>query len=104
MLYIPLLFFLGFVLIFIVIPNVVRSARINASPVLTRSARVVAKRTQVWGHQRRTRTIYYATFELEGGSRQEFETTGGQFGVLVEGDAGSLVTQGPLLRSFQRDL
>lgn len=99
---IPLFLFLGFVLLFVVIPALVRQARISASPVQTRRARVIAKRMQVWGHQR-TRTNYYVAFELEGGGREEFATSGEQYGILVEGDEGSLTTQGPLLHDFQRN-
>lgn len=50
-------------LVFIAVPNLARQARINSSPVLTRPARVVAKRTEVRGHES-TRTDYYVTFEL----------------------------------------
>lgn len=102
-LFIPFLLFLGFILLFIVLPAVLRQIRINSSPMLTRPARVLTKRTEVWGHKA-TRTSYYVTFELDGAVREEFETTGEQWGLLVEGDEGTLVTQGPALRSFDRAL
>lgn len=99
----PFLLFVGFVLLFIVVPALVKQARISASPLERRQARLVSKRTEVWGRQR-TRTNYYLTFEFDGGHRAEFEATGEQFGLVVEGDAGELVSQGPVIRSFERGL
>jgi hypothetical protein len=47
-------------------------------------------------------TWYYATFELETGERIEFSMGGKEYGMLAEGDDGTLSYQGTRYRGFQR--
>lgn len=45
---------------------------------------------------------YYAGFELENSERMEFWVSGAQYGLLLEGDRGTLTWQGRRLISFDR--
>ena len=79
----------------------------NASPRLTVSAQVVTKRTQVSHHHHQesmshTSTSYYATFQVESGDRMELSVSGSEYGMLAEGDQGSLTFQGTRYLGFER--
>lgn len=79
----------------------------NASPRLTVSAQVVTKRTQVSHHHHQesmshTSASYYATFQVESGDRMEFSVSGAEYGMLAEGDQGSLTFQGTRYLGFER--
>ena len=79
----------------------------NASPRLTVSAEVVTKRTQVSHSHHQdsmlyTSTSYYATFQVESGDRMEFSVSGSEYGMLAEGDQGSLTFQGTRYLGFER--
>jgi hypothetical protein len=76
----------------------------NAQPERCDEATLVAKRTDVSGGKNSTSTTYYATFELAGGERKELEIPDDQFGLLVEGDRGSLKHQGTRFLGFARRL
>lgn len=79
------------------------------SPRLTVPAKIVCKRSEF----RRTmsnknnihhhsRTNYYVTFEVESGDRMELELRGHEYGLLVEGDKGTLTFQGTRYLGFER--
>ena len=79
----------------------------NASPRLTVSAEVVTKRTSVTHHHSQndmshSSTWYYATFQVESGDRMEFAVSGPEYGMLAEGDRGTLTFQGTRYLSFER--
>lgn len=83
----------------------------NNSPRLTVTATVVAKRTNISRHRHsgandhhhyHTSTTYYVTFEVESGDRMELEMDGSEYGLLVEGDRGSLTFQGTRYQGFER--
>ena len=76
----------------------------NDSPRLTVSAQVVSKRTRVSGGSGdlMTSTTYYVTFQVESGDRMEFAVSGSEYGMLAEGDQGSLTFQGTRYLSFER--
>ena len=88
----------------------------NHSPRLNVSARVVAKRTEVSHHQHpnngdmsgshgystTSSTSYYVTFEVDSGDRIEFSMSGSEYGMLIEGDAGTLNFQGTRYLGFER--
>ncbi len=97
------------------IVSAVRGARTwsknNASPRLTVAAEVVSKRTDVSHRHHRhdggighttTSTHYYATFQVESGDRMELPLSGAEYGLLAEGDRGSLTFQGSRYLGFQR--
>jgi hypothetical protein len=47
-------------------------------------------------------TAYFATFELESGERLEFVLSGRAYGLLAEGDSGTLTYQGTRYHGFER--
>ena len=49
-----------------------------------------------------TSTTYYATFQVESGDRMEFSVSGAEYGMLAEGDQGSLTFQGTRYLGFER--
>lgn len=80
----------------------------NHSPRLTVDAKVVTKRTHT-SHNHNgadqttvTSTSYYVTFEVESGDRIEFHVSGHEYGMLAEGDQGSLTFQGTRYLEFRR--
>ena len=88
----------------------------NHSPRLTVPATIVAKRRDVSHHHHAnagdasgahgfhtsTSTSYYVTFQVDSGDRMEFHVSGSEYGMLVEGDRGSLSFQGTRYLGFER--
>ena len=82
----------------------------NNSPRLTVDAKVVAKRAHNSRHHHNhnghmhysNSTTYYVTFEFESGDRLELCVSGSDYGLLIEGDRGSLSFQGTRFLSFVR--
>lgn len=108
----PILFLVALAIIGIaIVGGVLQWLRNNRSPVLTVKARVVNLRVRVSGGMNNmgdgilrddTRTGYYATFEVASGDRMEFAVGGEEYGLLSQGDAGSLTFQGTRYLGFQR--
>jgi hypothetical protein len=102
--------FIGVVFIIIAVQigkQVAEWADNNSRPVLSVPARVVTKRSATSGSVSSNTggsvsTSYYATFELEGGERKEFSLYGKDYGMLAEGDEGTLTYQGTRYHGFQR--
>lgn len=117
---VPLIVAVGFVVMFgIIIVQSIRGVaqwnRNNESPVLTVEAQVVSKRSDISHHTRHhhhqnsapshhttSSTSYYVTFEVQSGDRLEFLVPDREFGMLVEGDTGSLTFQGTRYKEFSR--
>ena len=80
----------------------------NHSPRLTVDATVIAKRTNVSRHHHangtghHASTTYYVTFQVESGDRMELRMSGGEYGLMIEGDRGKLSFQGTRFLSFDR--
>lgn len=88
----------------------------NHSPRLSVPAVLVSKRTEVThhshanagdatgahGYSTSSSTWYYATFQVESGDRMEFSIDGPEYGMLAEGDRGTLSFQGTRYLSFER--
>lgn len=80
----------------------------NNSPRLTVNAKVVTKRSNTSHHHNgadntmSSTTTYYVTFEVESGDRIEFHVSGHEYGMLAEGDQGSLTFQGTRYLEFRR--
>lgn len=82
----------------------------NQSPVLTRTVTVVSKRRHVdhhmnpvaHGYHTTSSSSYYVTFQEENGNREEFRLNGRDYGMMVEGDVGTLTSQGTRFLKFQR--
>lgn len=88
----------------------------NKSPRLTVPAVIVSKRTEVshhrhanagdisgaHGYHTTVSTQYYITFQFDSGDRMEFSVGGSEYGMLAEGDTGSLSFQGTRYLDFER--
>ena len=82
------------------------------SPRLSVPAIVKIKRTNVTrhshhhhdhnSHSHRSSTTYFITFEFESGDRSEFHISGKEYGMLAEGDIGTLTFQGARYIDFTR--
>ena len=99
-----------FVLVFgIIIVTMVRGIgewnKNNQSPKLTVPVTVVAKRSDVDRgiETMHTFTSYYVTFQVESGDRIEFAVPGAEYGMLAEGDRGTLAFQGTRYLNFRRE-
>ena len=96
--------------IFIAAKGISQWNKNNHSPRLTVPATVAAKRTNVSRHHHHNNmhhtthsTTYYVTFQVQSGDRMELHVTGQEYGLLVEGDQGSLTFQGTRYLGFERD-
>jgi Protein of unknown function (DUF2500) len=87
-----------------IIKNISIAANNRKQPVVSREAKVVTKRQDVWGGHGDTSasTSYYITFEFIDGSREEFSLSGREYGLIAEGDRGTLNSQGTWYKDFQR--
>lgn len=106
-----------FVIFFVIIASVIIGAilysivkgvgtwsRNNAAEERQVGARIIAKRVNVRGGSgdSSASTDYFLTFELDTGERLEFEVRGKEYGLLAEGDAGTLTFQGTRYKGFAR--
>lgn len=102
---VPLLM-IGFVGYFIY--TLVKEKRYNQSqPRLAVKAEVVSKRQNIShnhndNNMSTNSTSYYVTFEFETRDRKEFRVRGDEYGMLVEGDTGTLSFQGNEYQGFKR--
>ena len=103
-------FIIGMMIVMFV--HIVKEKRKNdASPRLSVPATVVTKRTNV-SHRHHhgandmdyctTDTTYYVTFQVGSGDRMELRMTGRDYGMLFEGDRGTLHFQGTRYLGFDR--
>ncbi len=106
------------VLVFILLRSKKDKKTNDNAPRLKVDAKVVSKRTNVaqrhvpvggdatgaHGYYADPMTSYYATFEVESGDRLELAMTGREYGMLVEGDYGSLSFQGTRFLNFERKI
>ena len=104
-----------FITIFVIVIGVFIAAAVrgigqwsknNAAPRLSVPASVSAKRTSVHHHHMTNgahiATNYYVTFEVESGDRMELHVSGEEYGLLAEGDRGTLSFQWTRYLSFTR--
>ena len=91
-------------IVVVIVKSVAQWNEDNHSPRLTVPATVVAKRTDVSARSRNhmSHTWYYATFQVESGDRMELHLNGTEYGLLAEGDRGSLTFQGSRYIEFKR--
>lgn len=100
--------FIGGVFLFVVGNLLLTAVRNLGQPVLERTATAVAKRHQARLHSAHgnlaasASSLYFVTFEFEDRSRQEFSIYGRDFGLIVEGDVGTLRSQGTWFKGFAR--
>ena len=105
------MFFLVFALvlgvfIFTFVKGIGQWNKNNHSPRLSVDATVVAKRSHHshhhHGHGVHHSTSYHVTFEVQSGDRMELRVMASEFGMLVEGDVGTLTFQGTRYLGFDR--
>ncbi len=104
------MFFLVFAVFLVAaIKSLARWNQNNHSPVLTVTAKVVAKRADVSHTANQadhmstsSHTFYYCTFEVESGDRMELPLSAAEYSMLVEGDTGNLTFQGTRYLGFER--
>ncbi len=75
----------------------------SRQPLKTISVKVVAKRTEVGGGMGNmpSSTNYFVTFEHENGKREEFPVSGTEYGMIAEGDWGTIGRQGSWFKGFK---
>ena len=104
------LFFLAFaatvgLMIFIIVRSVSEQKKNDSQPKLTVPATVLSKRTDLY--RRRSMgmgsTVYFVTFQVQSGDRVELHLSGHEFGLLQEGDRGSLTFRGREFIGFTRE-
>jgi len=112
----PVLIGIIFVAVFIgIIVNLFRGVtqwkKNEDSPRLSVSATVKSKRTHVRRHMNHqdenihlsdSSTSYFVTFEFDSGDRSEFSVSGKEYGMLAEGDIGTLTFQGTRYINYNR--
>ena len=105
-------FIFGAVFLFIIgtfigiaVRGIINAAKNDNSPRVPAQARVVAKRLYTSGGARDTSasTSYYITFEFLSGDRKEFYVPYREYGLIAEGDNGTLTFQGSRFISFERN-
>lgn len=105
----------GFVFLFIaavvgvIIYTVVKQARVrarnSAAPEVSAVAAIVDKRIATSGGGEMAVTQrHYVTFEQPSGERFELEVPAAEYGLLVEGDRGSVTMKGTQYLGFAREL
>lgn len=90
--------------------NVAQWHKNNQSPRLSVDATVVTKRNHTSHHHHNhnghmhtsSSTSYYVTFEVASGDRMELKVKSYDYGMLVEGDYGTLTFQGTRYLGFER--
>ena len=79
----------------------------NRAPREQQRAFVLTKRTEVrhrsGNNNNGTATNYFVTFESTNGNRKEFQVNGKEYGLVAEGDIGTLDFQGTRFHSFSRE-
>ena len=102
MVFIVFLLVLGFIIAFVV-RGILIWRKNNNSPRLSVDASIVTKRVNVSRHMgyfgdaryhTMSSTRYYVTFQVESGDRMELSVSGEEYGMLAEGDHGTLNFQG----------
>ena len=111
--FIGIIFIIIFIGIIVSLFSGVRQWKKNEdSPRLSVPAIVKIKRTNVTrhshhhhdhnSHSHSSSTTYFITFEFESGDRSEFHVSGKEYGMLAEGDIGTLTFQGTRYIDFTR--
>lgn len=108
----PLMFFLVFgIIAFTIIKGIKQNMYNNKQPIVPVQTKIVTKRYDVSHHHHNhgdnnmhhsSSTSYYVTFEMTNSERMELEVPSKEFGMLVEGDEGTLQFQGTRFISFTR--
>ena len=99
------------ILVFNIVSGISTWNKNNHSPRLSVPAVIVDKRQYTThynhavgegGYSTSSSTTYYVTFQFESNDRIELSVSGGEYGLLVQGDEGMLTFQGTRYISFER--
>lgn len=93
-----------------VVQSTVIGLKNSASPAKSYPARVVGKRTETTGRAGYTgvtysgyvETYYFVTFEFKNGAQREYEVSGEEYGLVLEGDQGFVTAKGSRYEHFER--
>ena len=97
--------------IFVIVRGIKQWSHNNAQPRIPADALVVTKRMAVSHHSGNTgdahhmhtsSTSYYVTFQFASGDRMELHVPAREYGMIAEGDSGTLTSQGTRFISFER--
>ncbi len=81
---------IGFILLILGVDKAAIENKYDNMSLEDDCVKVITKRTNVSGGRGST-TYYFITFEFEkNGNRQEFQVSGNTFGLIAEGDRGTL--------------
>lgn len=91
---------------FAIYKGISTAAHNKKQPIINREAKVVSKRQHVSGGagDTSTSTHYYITFEFTDGNREEFALNSREYGLIAEGDTGTLHSQGTWYKEFKRHI
>ncbi len=104
------------VFIFVIVLGIARWTKNNNSPRLSVPASAVSKRTRYSSNMHTHtgsmhnhmmhggHTTYYVTFQFDSGDRTELPLLGDEYGLIAEGDVGTLTFQGTRFISFERNV
>ena len=90
--YILLYAFVIFVIFyfFIFLPPKIKKNKIKSNPLYTRDGKIVEKYMTVVPLPRSSKSVPHISFEATDGQRMAFELTNEQYGLIQEGDKGTL--------------
>lgn len=93
------------VIVVVIVKGVSTNAKNQAAPQVSAEARVVTKRIETHGGgETMVSQHHFVTFEQSGGERFELEVPASEFGMLVEGDRGTVSMKGTRYLGFSREL
>ena len=92
-----IVFFIS-IFVFLFLRTVKQNKKNNQAQLIEEEALVVSKRSQFIKV-----TSYYITFQLSNGERKEFSVSAKNYGLIAEGDNGTLKYQGTRFVSFIRN-
>ncbi|TVX88208.1 DUF2500 domain-containing protein [Paenibacillus agilis] len=78
----------------------------NRAPQVSEVCKVIGKRDAVWGGTGNSsvQQHHYVAFELRDGSRIELQVKSKEYGLIAEGDQGTVSYQGTRFLSFHREI
>ena len=91
-------------IIYTIVRGTIQTASNLSQDTVALSAQIVSKRTEVsnGAGDMPISTTHYVTFQMSDGQRQEFSMSGSDYGLLTEGDQGTLSHRGTWYKGFQR--
>lgn len=104
------IFFVGIVTVIVVavgyaiIKGTMTWSSNNQAELVNAACKIVGRRTEVWGGSgdSSANTEYFVTFEFEDGSRKELHVKPAVYGLIAEGDQGTVQYQGTRFIDFNR--